>query len=150
MNDTVPMNPCPRCHRSHRQVKDGFTRAGSQPMLCRLCNRRYTPQPKLRGACDDLKATALRMYVDGMNFRRIARHLDVHHQTVINWITAAPECVLRSPVPETTETVELDYFSLHWGKKTVVYVVTAVDRATHCVVGRSWRKLEPHPNCKRW
>ena len=28
------------------------------------------------------------MYVDGLNFRRIARHLSVNHQTVINWIRA--------------------------------------------------------------
>jgi len=28
----------------------------------------------------------LKLYVDGTNFRRIARHLSVNHQTIINWV----------------------------------------------------------------
>lgn len=89
-------------------------------MPCRVCNRRYTPQPKARGASDDLKGMAIRLHIDGLNFRRIARHLDVHHQTVINWVTAAAERVPDAPpMPETTDTVELDeLFTFGGTKKT--------------------------------
>ena len=39
------------------------------------------------------------MYIDGLNFRRIARHLSVNHQSVINWIRAA---VANIPPPPTS------------------------------------------------
>lgn len=115
---TGEMSTCPHCHQSHLQVKDGLTRAGSQRFRCRLCNRRYTPQPKPRSASDDLKATASRMHVDGISFRCIARHLDVHHQTVINWLKAAAERVPDAPpAPDTAEVVELDELFTFVGEK---------------------------------
>lgn len=54
------------------------------------------------------------MYVDGMNLRRIARHLSVNLQSVANWVTAAAASL---PAPATpaerrqgpkAETLELD------------------------------------------
>jgi transposase-like protein len=115
------MNTCPHCHQSHLQVKDGLTSAGSQRYRCRLCNRRYTPNLKPRGYSDDLKVSAHRMYVDGLNFRRIARLLNVHHQTVINWVNAATESIPDTPpAPTTTETVELDELFTFIGEKTTL------------------------------
>jgi transposase-like protein len=115
------MHSCPRCTATHFQVKDGLTSAGSQRFRCRACNKRYTPQPKQRGYSDEVKAAAYRLYVDGANFRRIARHLDVHHQTVIDWITAHAERIPDAPpAPSTTETVELDeLFTFVGAKKTL-------------------------------
>ncbi len=50
-----------------------------------LCRRQfidvYTP-PK--GYSDDIKATCLKMYVNGMGFRGIECVTGVHHTTVIN------------------------------------------------------------------
>lgn len=118
MDYTVGMNTCPQCQAAHFQVKDGLTGAGSQRYRCRSCNHRYTPQPKLRGYSDDLKASAHRMYIDGFNFRRIARHLNVHHQTVIDWINAAALDVPETPPsPETTGIIELDELFTFVGKK---------------------------------
>ena len=45
-----------------------------------------------------MRRAALKMYVDGLNFRRIARHLSVNHQTVINWVEAA---AANLPAPAT-------------------------------------------------
>lgn len=61
-----------------------------------------------------LRRQALRMYVDGTNFRRIARHLGVHHQSVINWVDAAAANLPAPPTPKErakeppVETLELD------------------------------------------
>jgi transposase len=61
------------------------------------------------------------MYVDGLNFRRIARLLNVHHQTVINWVNAATESIPDTPpAPTTTETVELDELFTFIGEKTTL------------------------------
>jgi len=46
----------------------------------------YTLVPKTRGYDLALRRQALKLSVDGTNFRRIARHLSVNHQTIINWV----------------------------------------------------------------
>ncbi len=53
-----------------------------------------------------------------MNFRRSARQLDLHHQPVIHWITAAADQVPdRPPPPDRVETVALDEFDTGVGTK---------------------------------
>ena len=44
------------------------------------CENRYTPEPKSRGYPENLRKQALKMYIDGINFRRIGRLLNVHHK----------------------------------------------------------------------
>lgn len=64
---------------------------------------------KALGYAANIRTQAVKMYVDGLNFRRIARLLGVHHQTVINWVNAAAEYVPAAPpVPSEVETVEMD------------------------------------------
>ncbi len=78
-------------------------------MRCQACRHRYTPVAKPLGYGEDIRQQALKMYVDGLNFRRIARLLGVHHQSVINWVTAAAERIPAAPPrPAQVETVEMD------------------------------------------
>jgi transposase-like protein len=56
-----------------------------------------------------MRQQAVQLYVDGMNLRRIARHLGVVHQTVANWIAAhAASLPDQPPQPATTTVVEQD------------------------------------------
>lgn len=48
------------------------------------------------------------MYVDGMNLRRIARHLGVNHQSVANWVKAYTAQLPPAPLPDEVETMEMD------------------------------------------
>lgn len=78
-------------------------------------------EPKAQGYSPALRAQAVRMYVDGGNFRRIARTLGVVHQTVANWVTAQADALPdQPPQPATTvETAELDeLFTFVTHKKT--------------------------------
>ena len=112
------MYTCPHCTQTRYQVKDGLTGAGSQRVRCRACGKRYTPSPKIAGYTTDMRVQALKMYVDGLNFRRIARLLGVHHQTVINWVNAAAERVPEAvPRPTDADTVELDELYTFVGQK---------------------------------
>ena len=111
------MNQCPRCGAKERQSKNGFTEAGSQRYKCMLCDKKYTPEPKRAGYAQEMRGQAVRMYVDGMNFRRIARHLGVHHQSVINWVNAYAEALPETPVPEAVEVVEMDELYTFIGQK---------------------------------
>ena len=58
-----------------------------------------------------MRRQAVQMYVDGMNFRGIARTLGVCHRTVINWVNAAADALPEEPpVPSDVplEVNELD------------------------------------------
>ena len=115
------MSTCPYCHDTEQQVKAGRNESGSQRYLCKVCERRYTPEPKPRGYPQSLREQALKMYVDGGNFRRIARTLGVCHRTVINWVNAhAARLDETPPLPaEELEVNELDeMFTFVREKKT--------------------------------
>ena len=112
------MNGCPNCQATTKQHKIGRTEAGSQRYKCRNCGRSYTPEPKLQGYDDLLRQHAVKLYSDGMNFRRIARHLGVNHQTVINWVNAySAQLPNQPPHPDEVGVVELDELFSFVGQK---------------------------------
>ena len=102
------MKKYPKCQEESKQVKAGKTRVGSQRYKCQSCKIRYTQEPKERGYSDELRLQAIRMYVDGLNYRRIGRHLGVHHRSVINWVKAFAAQLPDAPLPEELPTIELD------------------------------------------
>lgn len=115
------MNQCPHCQRTDQQVKAGRNRSGSQRYLCKVCQRKYTPEPKPQGYSDEVRRQAVQMYIDGMNFRRIARILGVAHRSVINWVNAHAEHLPEQPPVPAAELVvnELDeLFTFVQDKKT--------------------------------
>ena len=62
------------------------------------------------------------MYVDGMNLRRIGRHLGVSPQSVANWVNAHAAQLPPAPLPDRVETVEMDeLFTFIEEKKTVLH-----------------------------
>jgi len=108
---------CPYCHRTDRQVKNGFNPSGSQRWRCQHCQRTYTPDPKPIGYDQATRLAAVKLSVDGMNNRRIARTLGVNHQSVANWVRAHAACLPPAPVPTQVETIELDELFTFVGEK---------------------------------
>lgn len=109
-----PLLCCPSCGETTKQHRAGKNLTGTLRRECRHCGRTYTPMPKHHGYELDLRRQALKLYVDGMNLRRIARHLDVNPQTVANWVNAAAANLPAPPLPKerqgepVVETLELD------------------------------------------
>lgn len=103
------MNSCPYCQAEENQIKAGKNDSGSQRYICKACGRRYTPQPSQMYG-EELHRQAVRLYVDGMSFRRIARHLQVDHVTVMHWICAYTDQLSPAPVPseQPLHIVEMD------------------------------------------
>jgi transposase-like protein len=103
---------------SEPQTKAGRTRTGSQRHKCRECQRVYTPQPKPLGYPEETKREAVRLYLEGTNFRRIGRLLSVNHQSVVNWVNAYHAALPASeqPVPQP-ETLEMDELFTFVGSK---------------------------------
>lgn len=80
---------CPTCGETTKQHRAGRNAAGTARRECRHCGRTYTPEPKPPGYALEERRQALELYVDGTNFRRIARHLGVNPQSAANWVNAA-------------------------------------------------------------
>ena len=57
---------------------------------------RYTPYPNP----DEVRQQAVKLYVDGMNYRRIERYLGLDHKSVMNWVKAHAAQLPDAPVPE--------------------------------------------------
>ena len=108
------MSQCPHCASSERQTKSGHTRTGSQRYKCKECQRIYTPEPKPLGYPEETKREAVRLYLEGTNFRRIGRVLGVNHQSVVNWVNSyhasLPAAEQSVAAPETLEMDELFTF----------------------------------------
>lgn len=108
---------CPHCQNTENQVKAGRTRAGSQRYKCNDCQRIYTPHPKQAGYPDEMRQQAVKLYVDGMNLRRIGRHLGVDHKTVSYWLKAHAARMEDAPVPDDVNNAELDELFTFVGEK---------------------------------
>jgi transposase-like protein len=126
MTDLLCVSPtCPHCGNNKRQSKAGRTPFGSLRFHCLACDKDYTPHPKKPGYSAELRQQAVRLYVEGLSLRRIARVLSVNHQSVANWVTAhqatlsqsqEPQSLLNAPVP-TCDIVELDELHTFIGAK---------------------------------
>lgn len=101
---------CPKCQTAVKQIKDGFTPAGSQRYRCKLCACRYTPMAKDRGYNEEVRLQALMLHLEGISLREIGRILEVNHQSVANWISNYINNLSQDLPPSIIETAELDGF----------------------------------------
>jgi transposase-like protein len=100
---------CPSCEIKEQQIKTGKNRSGTQRILCRNCGRTYTFEPKPRGYAEQVREKAVRMCIEGNNFRLIGRLLAVNHQSVVNWVNAYHEKMKHQvSVPPNSEAIEMD------------------------------------------
>jgi transposase-like protein len=99
---------CPKCHQQGEQNKDGFTAQGSQRYRCKKCGTRYTPNPNEAGYSEEIRLQAVKMYADGAGFRQVARHFNVSHVSVMNWVKAHTAQLPDPPMPEAVDDVEMD------------------------------------------
>ncbi len=108
---------CPKCQKEDGQVKSGRTECGSQRYKCQHCGGRYTPEPKAQGYSQEVRMQAVRMYVDGINFRRIGRQIGVNPQSAANWVKVYAAQLPPARLPEQVETMEMDELHTFIGNK---------------------------------
>jgi transposase-like protein len=111
------MNSCPNCHATTRQVKDGSNGSGSQRWKCQPCGRKYTPEPKEQGYPVALRQQAVKLYLEGVNYRRIGRLLEVDHKTIMHWVKAYSDQLPPAPLPTDVNNAELDELFTFIGRK---------------------------------
>lgn len=110
---------CPHCHQIENQVRSGKTRVGSQRYKCKDCQRIYTPEPKPSGYADEIRHQAVKLYVDGMNYRRIARHLGVDHKSVMHWVKAYGDQLPPASLPQEVVKAQMNelFTFIGWKKQ---------------------------------
>ena len=118
---------CPQCKSSHNK-KNGF-RGGKQSYRCKDCGYQYVENPISRAYPIEVKQLCLKMYLNGMGFRAIARVTQIDHTTIINWVKEAGELLSDEPqdseIPEITEIDELQTFV--GNKKNKLWIWTVVN-----------------------
>jgi transposase-like protein len=111
------MKECPYCQSKQKQVKAGKNESGSQRWQCQQCGRKYTPEPKAHGYPDVLRQQAVKMSVDGINYRRIGRLLGVDHKTVMHWVKAYTDQLPEASLPPDVHNAEQDELFTFVGRK---------------------------------
>ena len=76
---------CPRCGEKEGQMLDGKNQSGTQKMLCRLCRKSYTLNPKSRAYSDDVRAQAVKLILAGVSGRRVGQLLGFSKANAYNW-----------------------------------------------------------------
>lgn len=111
----------PACGSVHRQIKYGKNSTGKPQYQCYACKRRYVQDPQTNALDRTLRTQAVRLHLEGNNFRRTARLLGVNHQTVINWIRQEEVAQPSAPLPANTIIIEMDeLYALHQKRAVVV------------------------------
>ncbi|HEX2621878.1 MAG TPA: IS1 family transposase [Phototrophicaceae bacterium] len=129
------MNPCLYCHATTRQVKTGTNASGSVCWKCQHCRRKYTPEPNQQSYPETLRHQAVKLYLEGTNYRQIDRLLEVDHKTVMHWVKVYTGQLPFAPVPDDENNAELDeLFAFVGERKTIVYLMMLVDRSTSCIL----------------
>jgi len=118
---------CPNC--GGKQIRKNGHRRGKQNHICVACNRQFIEQYQPQGYNDDIKRLCLKMYVNGMGIRAIARVMEISHPSIITWIkqTGAklPDVYEPEELPQVGELDELETFV--GCKKSKIWIWTAVD-----------------------
>lgn len=103
---------CSKCQSSQTK-KNGFRR-GKQSFRCKDCGYQYVDNPKPRAYPAEVKQLCLKMYLNGMGFRAIARVTEIDHTKIINWVKEQGQELSDDPgekeIPEITELDELQTF----------------------------------------
>jgi transposase-like protein len=76
---------CPKCGRTTKQHKKGFTGSGSQRMFCTMCKYKYTPEPKSRAYGEEVREMAQRMLLSGNTGRGIGKILNMSKANAYRW-----------------------------------------------------------------
>ncbi len=73
---------CPYCHEAEPVVRFGTNRSGTQRLLCKRCERTFTPQPRDRSLTREKAEQITAAMSERLSQRAIARVLRVSRDTI--------------------------------------------------------------------
>ena len=107
---------CPNCQSE--QIRKNGHRRGKQNYQCKSCGRQFITNYSSKGYPASTREHCLKMYVNGVGFRAIARITGINHNTIIRWVKkVALELPLAPNPQEIPEITEIDELQTFVGKK---------------------------------
>ncbi len=126
---------CPKCGSEH--IRKNGHRRGKQNHICVRCSRQFIEQYTSQGFSLEIKQLCLKMYVNGMGLRAIARVVETTHTSIITWIkqiaAKLPDAYAPEQLPQVGELDELETFVGQ--KKSKVWIWTVVDHFQPGILG---------------
>lgn len=131
----MEMNERPYCHMTTRQNRCRHTTIPLYALPAEIhTGTETTSYP------DILRKRAAEMYVDGMNLRKIVRHLKVRHRTIALSVNDHAEALPNAPMPDEVKDAEMDeLFTFIGDKKQYLYPYTC--RPHNALLVRLGRRL---------
>ena len=99
---------CLACGSTHRRTKEGTDAKQQQRCPCQSCRRFYIRSPQTHGYDATLRHDAVRLYMQGLWFRKIGRLLGVPHQSVINGVRHEEATRPAAALPASVNGIERD------------------------------------------
>ncbi len=133
------ISSCPHCKSSDLK-KYGF-QLKKQRYLCKQCNRILTENATFHHRPTEDKEQAVKLYLQGLSFRAIARLIGVTHVTVLRWVKSFAQKAEEQgeaipPQKKDLILIELDEFWHYVGsKKNKLWIWKAFCRDSGQLVG---------------
>jgi len=84
---------CPKCKAMAAQINAGHSKTGRQRCLCKICNYKYSLNPKQHAYPQELRELAIKEYYSGVSARGVGKIHNMHHANVLIWIKKNRGCV---------------------------------------------------------
>jgi transposase-like protein len=73
---------CPFCGDTASIIRRGYNRCGTQRLLCKVCQKRFTPDPVNRSLSEEKRELIENALAERMSQRGIARTFKVSRDTI--------------------------------------------------------------------
>lgn len=110
------MEHCPKC--TSVNIRKAGKAKGNQRWLCKDC--RYHFSVDHIGKPNKLKEDAVKLYLEGLGFRAIARFLGVSHVSVFNWVKDAGSKIEKLENTSEVAVIEIDEMHTYIGTKKTI------------------------------
>ena len=81
---------CPHCQAAEPVVRFGANRSGTQRLWCKVCRKRFTPDPKDRRVPPEKEERIAGLLRERLSQRAVARALQVSRDTIRRTLKKRP------------------------------------------------------------
>ena len=111
------LSKCPACEGSEF-VKYGVNKSGTKKVKCKHCFKVFTINSKIKRMSKDVENNVIKLYLERMGIRAIARYLEYSHVAIIECIKrCAKRIKAEMPPPEPSHRAEADEIHSRFQKK---------------------------------
>ena len=93
---------CPRCGATEKQNKHTANQSGTARIMCRMCGKTYTPEPRKHAYSEEERGKAIKAYYECKSGRAVGRLMGMARSNAVRWIKERADRLPASD-PETAQ-----------------------------------------------